>query len=109
MKRLYRIVLVSCCLGLLWNPVGFCNEAAQPILSLDLHKFGYLYAVTERDLRAYTFLQDSVAFLDDGTLAVSFYRKNDQPGLSRRGSTPGSEVVFHSVLLDPVAGSVPPN
>ena len=106
MKRLYRIVLVSCCLGLLWNPVGFCNEATQPILSLDLHKFGYLYPVTERDLRAYTFLQDSVAFLDDGTLAVSFYRKNDEPGLSRRGSTPGSEVVFHSVLLDPVAGSV---
>jgi hypothetical protein len=71
-----------------------------------LRKFGYLRLVTERDLRAYTFLQDSVTFLDDGTVAVSFYRKNDQPGLSRRGSTPGSEVVFHSVLLDPVAGSV---
>jgi len=106
MKRLYKIVLVSCCLALLWNPRGFCNEAAQPIQSLDLHKFGYLHPVTERDLRAYTFLQDSVAFLDDGTLAVSFYRKNDQPGLSRRDGTPGSEVLFHSVLLDPVAGSV---
>jgi hypothetical protein len=106
MKRLYGIALVSCCLSLLWNPVGSGNEAAQPILSLDLRKFGYLHAVTERDLRAYTFLQDAVAFLDDGTLALSFYRKNDQPGLSRRGSTPGSEVLFHSVLLDPVAGGV---
>jgi len=47
-----------------------------------------------------------VAFLDDGTLAVSFYSKNDQPGLSRRESTPGSEVVFQSVLLDLVAGSL---
>src|SRR5690348_4812332 len=106
MKRMYRIVLVSCCIALLWNSLGSCDEAARPILSLDLRKFGYLHPVTERDLRAYTFLQDSVAFLDDGTLAVSFYRKNDQPGLSRRGSTPGSEVVFHSVLLDPVAGRV---
>jgi hypothetical protein len=106
MKRIYRIVLVCCCIALLWNPPGSCDEATRPILSLDLRKFGYLHAATERDLRAYTFLQDSVAFLDDGALAVSFYRKNDQPGLSRRGSTPGSEVLFHSVLLDPVAGNV---
>src|SRR6266446_5048633 len=106
MKRYCRVVLVSCCLVLLWNPLGSCNEATQPILSLDLRKFGYLRPVAERDFRAYSFLQDSVAFLDDGTLAVSFYSKNDQPGLSRRESTPGSEVVFQSVLLDLVAGSL---
>lgn len=94
MKCMYRIVVVCCCLALLWNPPGSCDEAARPILSLDLRKFGYLHAVTERDLRAYTFLQDSVAFLDDGTLAVSFYRKNDQPGLSRRGSTRAARLCF---------------
>jgi len=106
MKRSFRIALISCCLVLLWNPLGSCNEGAQPILSLDLRTLGYLRPVAARDFRAYTFLQDSVAFLDDGILAVSFYRQNDHPGLSRRDGTPGSEVVFHSVLLDPLTGSV---
>lgn len=106
MKRSFRIALISCCLVLLWNPLGSRNEGAQPILSLDLRTFGYLRPIAARDFRAYDFLQDSVAFLDDGTLAVSFYCKNDHPGLSRRGGTPGSEVVFHSVLLDTTTGSV---
>src|SRR6266481_4871747 len=90
MKRSFRIAIISCCLVLLWNPLGSSNEAAQPILSLDLRTFGYLRPIAARDFRAYDFLQDSVAFLDDGTLAVSFYCKNDHPGLSRRGGTPGS-------------------
>ncbi|HKV63133.1 MAG TPA: hypothetical protein VJO16_14560 [Candidatus Acidoferrum sp.] len=106
MKQLFRIVLVFCCLVLLWNPLGSCNEGTQLILSLDLRPIGYLYPVAERDFRAYTFLRDSVAFLDDGTLAVSFYRKNERPGLFPRDGTPGSAVVFHSVLLDPLTGSV---
>jgi hypothetical protein len=71
MKRMYGIVLVCCCIALLWNPPGSCDEAARPILSLDLRKFEHCTRPPARDLRAYTFLQDSVAFLDDGTLAVS--------------------------------------
>jgi hypothetical protein len=106
MNGLFRIALASCCLGLLSNPLGSCKEAVQPILSLDLRTLGYLRPTAERDFRAYDFLRDSVAFLDDGILAVSFYYKNDRPGLSRRDGTPGSEVVFHSVLLDPITGSV---
>ncbi len=106
MNGLFRIVLASCWLGLLSNPIGSCKEAVQPILSLDLHTFGYLRPIAARDFRAYDFLRDSVAFLDDGTLAISFYCKNYSPGLSRRDGTPGSEVVFHSVLLDPTNGSV---
>jgi len=106
MKGLFKVVLVSSCLVLLWNPLGSCNEGARLILSLDLRTFGYRHPVAERDFRAYAFLQDSVAFLDDGILAVSFYRKNDHPGLSRRDGTPGSEVVFHSIFLDPLAGAV---
>src|SRR6266481_775233 len=42
MKRSFRIALISCCLVLLWNPLGSRNEGAQPILSLDLRTFGYL-------------------------------------------------------------------
>jgi len=106
MNGLFRVALVSCGLGLLANPLGFCKEGVQPILSLDLRTFGYLRPIAERDFRAYDFLRDSVAFLDGGILTVSFYRKNDHPGLSRRDDTPGSEVVFNSVLLDPMTGSV---
>lgn len=106
MKRLFKVVLVSCCLVPFLNPLGSCDERAQPILSLDLRTFGYLLPVAERDFRAYAFLQDSVAFLDDHLLAVSFLKKNDHPGLSRRDGTPGSEVVFHSIFLDPLTGVV---
>jgi hypothetical protein len=106
MKGLFKVVLVSCCLVLLWNPSGSCNEGAQLILSLDLRTFGYRLPVAERDFRAYAFLQDSVVFLDDRLLAVSFLSKNDHSGLSRRDGTPGSEVVFQSIFLDPVAGVV---
>src|SRR3981189_58664 len=62
MKGLFKIVLVSSCLVLLWNPLGSCNEGARLILSLDLRTFGYRHPVAERDFRAYAFLQDSVAF-----------------------------------------------
>jgi hypothetical protein len=57
MKGLFKIVLVFCCLVLLWNPLGSCNEGAQLILSLDLRTFGYRHPVAERDFRAYAFLQ----------------------------------------------------
>jgi hypothetical protein len=103
---LFKVVLVSSCLVLLWNPSACCDDGAQLILSLDLRTFGYRRPVAEREFRAYAFLQDSVVFLNEEILAVSFYRKNDHPGLPRRDGTPGSEVVFHSVLLDPATGSV---
>src|ERR1700730_298297 len=106
MKSLLKIVLVCCCLVLICNRRGSCDERAQLILSLDLRMFGYRFPVAERDLRAYAFLQDSVVFLDDRRLAVSFLSKNEHPGLSRRDGTPGSEVVFQSIFLDPVAGAV---
>lgn len=106
MKRLFKVVLVSCCLVLFWNPLGSCDERAQPILSLDLRTFGYRLPVAERDFRAYAFLQGSVVFLDERLLAVSFFKNNDHPGLSRRDGTPGSLVVFQSIFLDPLAGVV---
>lgn len=106
MKGLFKVVRVFCFLVLLWNPPGSCNEGAQLVLSLDLRTLGYERPVAERDFRAYAFLQDSVVFLDDRLLAVSFLSKNDHPGLSRRDGTPGSEVVFQSIFLDPVAGVV---
>lgn len=83
-------------------------EANPPIWSVDLHAFGYAEPTIERDLRVYTFLHDSVAFLDNGTLAVSFLKKNDHPGLSRRDGSSGSPVVFHTVLMDSLTGRAGP-
>ena len=51
MKGLFKIVLVSSCLVLLWNPLGSCNEGAELILSLDLRTFGYRRPLAERDFR----------------------------------------------------------
>src|SRR5258707_10057324 len=82
------------------------SDDRVPILSLDLRTLGYLPPVAERDLRYYSFVRGAVTFLDDQTLAVSFLKKNEHPGLSRRDGTPGSEVVFHTIFLDPSTGRV---
>jgi len=71
-----------------------------------LRTLGYLPPVAERDLRYYSFVRGAVTFLDDQTLAVSFLKKNEHPGLSRRDGTPGSEVVFHTIFIDPSTGRV---
>jgi hypothetical protein len=84
----------------------FSADDRVPILSADLRTLGYLPPVAERDVRYYNFLRGAIAFLDDQTLAVSFFKKNEHPGLSRRDGTPGSEVVFHTVFLDPSTGRV---
>jgi hypothetical protein len=84
----------------------FSVDDRVPILTLDLRSLGYLPPAAERDLRYYTFLRGAVTFLDDQNLAVSFLKKNEHPGLSRRDGTPGSEVVFHTIFLDPSTGRV---
>ncbi|HEY4818313.1 MAG TPA: hypothetical protein VIH67_12850 [Candidatus Acidoferrum sp.] len=105
MRWLTRILLLSSVVSF---PVVslFSADDRAPILSLDLRTFGYLPPVAERDLRYYSFLRGADTFLDDQTLAVSFFKKNEHPGLSRRDGTPGSEVVFHTVFLDPSTGRV---
>jgi hypothetical protein len=100
-----RILLLS---SLISFPLSslFSADDRVPILSLDLLALGYLPPVAQRDLRYYNFLRGAVTFLDDKTLAISFFRKNEHPGLSRRDGTPGSAVVFHTVFLDPLTGRV---
>jgi hypothetical protein len=106
MKWVSRIVLGFCVFILLGSSPGFCDETVPPILSVDLRAFGYVRPTAEREKRVYDFLRYSVAFLDDETLTVSFLKKNDHPGLSRRDGTPGGEYVFHTALLDPLTGRV---
>jgi len=84
MQRSFTIVLVpvvspfseSACSG---------NVGAQPILFC-VTDVGYLRPIAARDFRAYDFLQDSVAFLDDGTLDVLVLLQ-ERYGLSRRGGS----------------------
>jgi hypothetical protein len=100
------LLRLLCFYVVLGNPLGSRDKTLRPFVSIDLPTLGYVTPTAERDVRAYSFLKYSVAFLDDGTLAVSFLKKNDHPGLSRRDGTPGSGFVFHTVLIDPLSGRV---
>lgn len=105
MTWLTRIFLLSSAVAFSMVSV-FSADQRVPDLSADLRTFGYLPPVVDRDLRYYNFLRGAITFLDNQTLAVSFFVKNEHPGLSRRDGTPGSAVVFHSVFLDPSTGRV---
>ena len=100
------LLRLLCFYVVLGNPLDSRDKTHRPFVSIDLPTLGYVTPTAERDVRAYSFLKYSVAFLDDGTLAVSFLKKNDHPGLSRRDGTPGSGFVFHTVLIDPLSGRV---
>jgi hypothetical protein len=105
MRRLRQILLLASAISF---PIVslFSAHDRVAILSLDLRSLGYLPPVAQRDLRYYSFLRGAITFLDEQTLAVSFFKKNEHPGLSRQDGTPGSAVVFHTVFLDPSSGRV---
>ena len=105
MRWLTRILLLSSSVAFSMISL-FSADERGPLLSTDLRLFGYLPPVGESDIRYYNFLRGAVTFLDNQTLAVSFFKKNEHPGLSRRDGTPGSEVVFHTVFLDTSTGRV---
>jgi len=105
MKRLRRTLLLSWAILSLGSPPLFSDDHV-PILFIDLSTLGYLPPVAERDVRYYHLLNHAVTFLDDRTLAVSYFKKNEHPGLYRRDGPPGSAVVFHSVFLDPATARV---
>jgi hypothetical protein len=101
------LLLSLVCFSVLYcNPLNSDDEPSAPAFSTDLRRFGYAIPTDKRDVRAYSFMKDPVAFLDDGTLAVSFFEKNEHPGLSRRDGTLGGWFLFHTVLLNPVTGDV---
>src|SRR5260370_24400576 len=99
MRWFTRILLLSRTLAFSMVSLLSADERV-PFQSTDLRPFGYLPPVGERDIRYYNFLRGAVTFLDNQTLAVSFFKKNGHPGLSRRDGTPGSEAVFPTVFLD---------
>jgi len=105
MRWLTRILLLSSTVA--FSMVSLlCADDRVPVLSADLRTLGYLPPVADRDVRYYYFLRGAVTFLDNQTLAVSFFKKNEHPGLSRRDGSPGSAVVFHTVFFDPATGRV---
>jgi hypothetical protein len=105
MRWLTRILLLSSTLAFSMVSL-FSAEERGPVLSVDLRSFGYFPPVADRDVRYYKLVRGAITFLDNQTLAVSFFMKNEHPGLSRRDGTPGSAVVFHTVFLDPSTGRV---
>src|SRR5258708_3696855 len=108
MRWLTRILLLSSTVA--FSTVSLlCADDRVPVLSADLRTLGYLPPVADRDVRYYYFLRGAVTFLDNQTLAVSFFKKNEHPGLSRRDGSPGSAVVFHTVFFDPATGACATN
>ena len=105
MRWLMRVLLLSSTLAFSMVSL-FSADERVPVWSADLRTFGYLPPFADRDLRYYKFLRGAVTFLDNQTLAVSFFKKNEHPGLSRRDGTPGSAVVFQTVFLDVATGRV---
>jgi hypothetical protein len=82
------------------------SDSIQLALELDLRSHGYAFLSSERDQRAYGLLENTVAFQDNHTLAVSFFAYNDQqPGLSTRGLLSGSPFVFRTLFIDVAHGT----
>jgi len=106
MKWLSGIVLISLVVLAFGSRSAVDGETLPPILSLDLSSLGYVWPAAERDVHVYDFLRYAVAFVDEQTLGVSFMKRNEHPGMSRRDGTAGSMFLFHTVLLNPITGQI---
>jgi hypothetical protein len=82
------------------------SQSITPKITVDLRPLGYTVPTIERYVRALSFLDNAVAFLDEDTLAVSYFVKNDHPGFSRRDGAPSGHVLFRSAFVDARTGSV---
>ena len=82
------------------------SQSITPKITVDLRPLGYTVPTIERYIRALDFLDNAVAFLDEDTLAVSYFVKNDHPGFSRRDGAPSGHVFFRSAFVDARTGSI---
>ena len=92
--------------GLSFRSASSQSQSIAPKVKVDLRLGGYATPTVERDIRAFGFLHNAVAFLDENTLATSFFVKNDHPDFSRRDGSPSGPVLFHTAFLDTRDGSV---
>jgi hypothetical protein len=90
----------------LFMPAALQGQSIKPTVTVDLRLLGYTAPTAERDTRALSFLHEAVAFLDEDTLAVSYFVRNDHPDFSRRDGTPSGPILFHSAFVDTRTGSV---
>jgi hypothetical protein len=70
----------------------------------DLRPYGY--AEPSEKQFAYSGLRNSVAFLGNDTLAVSFFSLNPNAGLTTRGKVFGGRYLFQTVFFDAKSGKV---
>jgi hypothetical protein len=82
------------------------SQSITPSVTFDLRPLGYTLPTIERYVRAMSFLDNAAAFLDEDTLAVSYFVKNDHPDFSRRDGAPSGHVLFRSAFVDARTGSV---
>ena len=106
--RVYWALIVFMAGGIgaeFWFASGAASQTRK-MLRVDLKTVGYALPTAEREVRAYDFLRDAVAFIDDGKLAVSFLTRNEHPGASKRDGTAGGMYLFHTAFVNPKTGQV---
>jgi hypothetical protein len=100
-SAIVELLRLLCFCVVLGNPYRFSRQnASTHRFYRSAHILGYITPTAERDVRAYDFLKYSVAFLDDGTLAVfaqDVPQATSTSGASRRDSS-WAGVISYGVL-----------
>jgi hypothetical protein len=82
------------------------SEDYPPDSAFDLRQFGYQEPKDRQLMWAYQGLKNSIIFVDNDTLAVSFFVQNRKPGLSVRGQVLGGAHLFQTLYLEWKSGKV---
>jgi hypothetical protein len=112
-SRLFPLCAIQAVIRLAWLSLAINFQGApqaihraKPTTKVDLKTLGYTWPTAERELRAYDFLRDAVAFIDDETSAVSFLALNAHSGASKRDGAAGGTLLIHTAFVNPKTGQV---
>lgn len=86
---------------ILWVPMllaALPTWTSKPEYTINLRDFGY---TEPKDQKARFHVQpkNPVVFTDDNTIAISFFARNSNPGLSTRGKVSGGPYLFKTIFL----------
>jgi hypothetical protein len=86
------------------------NDDYAPQWTLDLHQHGYEQPKPQQKGPLWKLLglgpRNELAFVDNETLAVSFFVRNPNPGLSVRGKVAGGQQLFQTIFVDAKTGNI---
>ena len=91
---------------LLAPPLVASSDGYPPDFVVDLRQFGYQEPNDQQLLWTYQGLKNPTIFVDNETLAVSYFVQNRKPGLSVRGQVLGGTHLFQTLFLESKSGKV---